>query len=291
MKIPEYESIEQKRGIFGHNKYQQIDTIDDLNKLIQYTKKKKYVYRGMSEAKYKNYTSAQRQFIVNDLASRGVSIDIFIQKQIEKLQRHKNSSTKNLLPRLYESLGVIPSDILYLSFAQHYGGISPLLDVSRNILIAMYFMSENSQLSKSGDDGINNYFALYYLPVNDYSQNIKFTNKDKIISCLKYDNLKIKSPLIIPDKSLIVTNPKNKYQTIISLSNLNIIRQEGGFIFFTNENPLKPLEEELYCVDIHKSLATYIQELLKSKGLTTEYLFPTEKSIAEKSIREVLCDL
>ena len=68
MKLPEYKSLIEKKTAFGDN-YQRISTITELKPFLEGTNSfEKYIYRGVCEAKYKNYTSAQRRYIVNELS-------------------------------------------------------------------------------------------------------------------------------------------------------------------------------------------------------------------------------
>lgn len=292
MKIPEYKDLKEKKKAFGDN-YQRIDTVDDLLSVIDEYKisKGKNVFRGVCEAKYKNYSSAQRYYVVNDLNTTGVTLESLIRQHINELSRHKNNKSKNLLPRFYESLGTIQNDLLFLSFAQHYGGISPLLDFTRNINTALFFMTKNSKFTDLGGDDIDNYFSIYCLPVKGYHQELRNKREEEVVNSLKFENMILKSPLIITDKAISIREMGKK--TIISFSNLNIIRQEGCFVFyFDTNNPTKPLEQELYCVDIHKSLLPYIQEkILVPKGFTETYLFPKEEDLAKLALRETVVNI
>ena len=85
------------------------------------------------------------------------------------------------------------------------------------------------------------------------------------------------------------------------LTNLNIVAQEGCFIFYNPEQPLVPMEEfwvknptylrlpQLHCIDIHKDLIPKcILPLLKGKGITKEYIYPIEKDIVSSIVGKII---
>lgn len=301
MEITNYKSLDEKRAVFS-NRYKVINTLSDFitwYDVIINEKKQKKMFRGQHEAKFKNYTSAQRRYKSNDLATSGVSLKTLIQTQIDKLAglkpKYKGGVHKNLLRRYYDSLGVIPNDLLFLSFAQHYHGISPLLDFTRNLNVALYFMTADADFPSGGGNDIDNYVSVYYLPVDDYKQ--EFTEKkiprEEIIDIFSFDKMSESSPMIIPDKKITINEEKGfAFKSFISFSNLNIILQEGGFVFYFNKDKgkeLQPLEQELYCVDIHKSLIPYIKDnILKKNNISKVTLFPEEEKIVKLSLDETL---
>ena len=259
MEITNYKSLEEKRAVFS-NRYKVINTLSDFISwydVIINEKKQKKMFRGQHEAKFKNYTSAQRRYMSNDLATSGVSLKTLIQTQIDKLAglkpKYKGGVHKNLLRRYYDSLGVIPNDLLFLSFAQHYYGISPLLDFTRNLNVAFYFMTADAAFPSNGGNDIDNYVSVYYLPVEGYKQEITGKiDKENIIDIFSFDKMSESSPMIITDKKITIRKNKTEINYFVSFSNLNIITQEGGFVFYFNKDKSKellPLEQELYCVD------------------------------------------
>ena len=136
-----YQSIQEKEKIF-FERYTRISTQEQLDSWLVKMSMRKYIFRGLKEAKYKNLSSAQRYYMEHNLAELKVTIGDLIEKQIEVLGgRNKKGVLRNLLKRYYQSLGVMPNDFLYLSFAQHYGGVSPLIDFTRNYKKAFFFMT------------------------------------------------------------------------------------------------------------------------------------------------------
>lgn len=161
MKLSTYNSLQEKGDIF-EGRYQRIDTWSDLEELQKQGISTDCVFRGMNEAKYKNYTSVQRYFITNELDKSRVTVSQVLQNEVKELL-----SENNLLSSYFDSLGVEKNWFLLNSFLQHYGGISPLLDFTKSPLVALYFMQEKATVCAMGGDDIENYCSLYYLKVNE----------------------------------------------------------------------------------------------------------------------------
>lgn len=166
MKLKQYTSLEEKEEIF-RGKYKRINSTDEFDKWFSGNHGR--YFRGINEASFKNYTSAQRLYITRDLKIHGITIADLVNEQVNSLKAVRrgliNSYYKNLLNRE-------PSDLLLLSFAQHQKkGIAPLLDFTLDRRIALFFMidgcgfSERGYSSPLGDkfEPIENYASLYYL--------------------------------------------------------------------------------------------------------------------------------
>ena len=322
MKIPEYKSLQEKKEAFGNN-YQRISTIAELKLFLEETNSfVKYIYRGVCEAKYMNYTSAQRRYIVNELSF--VNIGDLIKKQIDCIKEEHNQ----LIDCYYKSLNITPNDFLYLGIAQHYGGISPLLDFTIDLKTALYFMIDGACFPPQGTDEVGNYSSLYYIQTNcfiDYEKLLSevsstismkldslFSNKEidsnisneDIIDYLSsFDNFKdlgdkMGSDLyfLIPNKkkaqSIKIKGKNRMIKGVFTISNLNIAAQKGCFVFFLPKEQKKPLERPLHCVDIHKSLIPYINEYI---GLKKSDIYPNNNDIVKnaynKALRSILDEM
>ena len=64
MKIPNYLSLDEKKSSFKD--YRCINNIQDFKQWYESLRNDGSIFRGMSESKYKNYTSAQRHNIMAD---------------------------------------------------------------------------------------------------------------------------------------------------------------------------------------------------------------------------------
>lgn len=162
MKLSTYHNLQQKSDIYK-TRYQRIDKWTDLEKLLHHDYSADYVFRGMCEAKHKNYTSAQRYYITHELEKSGLGISQIIQDEAEALLEYRGK----LMLSYFDSIGVEPNWFLLNSFLQHYGGITPLLDFTKNPLIALFFMQEGASVSPCGNDDIDNYCSLYYIGIDE----------------------------------------------------------------------------------------------------------------------------
>ena len=71
------------------------------------------------------------------------------------------------------------------------------------------------------------------------------------------------------------------------ISNLNIESQDGCFIFHSHYDD--PLEHGLRCIDIHKSLAPFIeQRILSPKGINSSTIYPNNKTVVQEALKKSL---
>ena len=321
MKIPEYKSLQEKNEAFGDN-YQRISTLTELKSFLEETNSfEKYIYRGVCEAKYKNYTSAQRRYIVNELSF--VNIRDLIKKQIDCIKVEHNQ----LIEYYYKSLNITPNDFLYLGIAQHYGGISPLLDFTIDLKTALYFMSDGAAFPPQGVDDVGNYSSLYFIPtkrlknyehllndvidiISEKLDSLLFSNTEmnsslsdgEIIEILtSFDhlaglNLPSDIYMLIPNNegglSINVNGNNRKVDGVFTISNLNIVAQKGCFVFFLPKVQKSPFERPLHCVDIHKSLIPYIKDYIELKKTD---IYPNNNDIVKnaynKALRSILDEM
>ena len=160
--LEEYKTLEEKNEFFASNIT--IESKEDLDLQIENLgNNPNLIFRGLSEARYKLYTSGQRAWLTNEeirKESNKVYTD-FIASIIEKAKE------KEAINKFYLSLGVILNDILYLSFLQHYGAPTPFLDFSYNHKVSLYFAINNNTETKKKGQGIDDYFSLYYIDLKD----------------------------------------------------------------------------------------------------------------------------
>jgi FRG domain len=336
MKLPTYKSLEEKKKYFWP--FIQVDTIEAFEKEFKRlgtienhlgelpnaeklydTKRDLVVFRGMSEAKYKLYTSAQREWLTQDL-NKVLGKDGFVDF-IESIL--SNLRINNNLEGYLESMNLAMDDPLLLSFLQHYGGPTSFLDFTCDKNIALFFATEKLFGADQGGEDIENYFSIYVHPVDeqlvDYLDQY-YNNMDKVVQKgtpigivwkkKKTDpsfveELSVNDPVKKPRLSYIRTPPRTERmeeretKKLRLWSNPNIIAQQGCFIL--NPSPIDPLEHLYYvrnnqlkeekrvaflpnlkCLNIHKSLAPYIrEEYLKSNKITKETIYPDFYSIAQ----------
>ena len=165
MDIKKYSSLEEKAKVFG-NRYKRISDSATFDKW--YNGNHGWYFRGSNEASHKNYTSAQRLYITNNLDVHGITINDLVKKQIESLKTVRDGLIFNYFSSLLKAK---PNDLLLLSFAQHMRkGIAPLLDFTLDGRVALFFMTDGCKFPKEGKKPENNdissiedYASIYYL--------------------------------------------------------------------------------------------------------------------------------
>lgn len=278
MKLENYKSLEEKGEIFKSSGYLRIDTVASFCNWFDAFVKENMLFRGVKEAKYKIYTSAQRLYITHDLALSGRSVEDIIEEELEQAKQIDNG----LLKKYFSLLDVIDHDMLYLSFLQHYSGISPLIDFTTSIEKALFFMQEGALFSDVGDDEIDNYSSLYYKFQSPTTRNLRDLSEHDIRGIFSFSEMHQNAKTIVFQSEQI--NISSQYKC--SFANLNLVAQDGRFVFYSNG--IEPLEENISCVDIHKSIAPYIKRELERKGIVKENIYPQEEKIAQSALQRAL---
>ena len=161
----EYNSREDKQLAFGNQNMEWIDTIDDYNSIKKSLGKHKLIYRGVNEAKYKLYTSLQRQFLSNKVnRNRYPTLFDFMNEEINQIKLDK------VLPKYYKALGAPVTDYLFMSFLQHYGAPTTLMDFSEDIDTALFFATQDVayKMDRAVQNHISNYVSLLLLSAKTF---------------------------------------------------------------------------------------------------------------------------
>jgi len=159
-----YKSFEEKGEFFKFGNMK-IDNDKDFNHytqllMVQYSKED-FIFRGLSNAKYKLFNSAQRfwEIINPDRVHDDVAYDNFIIEMISKCKKWNQGTVTNILKTYNVDE---KNSIAYLSFMQHFGIKTPLLDFTKNPNKALFFAVHDIQDFKESDNEIDNYFSIYY---------------------------------------------------------------------------------------------------------------------------------
>lgn len=264
MNTPVYSSLREKSQHFDHTI---IETKEELDKILdQWSQKddsKSFIFRGVNNAKFKLYNSGQRAWMGQELEKMGKSYIDFIQEEIDYAKGFQN----NLLVKFFNAFGHNAYDFSILSFLQHYGSPTPLLDFSYNFECGLFFCMDGLNHFASSD--IDNYFSIYAIDTRQYefisilehltkqTSSIEYLlskNADKNVDAssvlnnleiLNYSTLEGLRLFYLPgyqDRGTIFTIPSRPdFKLVYNQHNLNIINQEGLFVF--NSDPTHPLED------------------------------------------------
>lgn len=310
-KLEDYTSLEEKSTFFNSESGMLCGQVDLLfSKLDKLYVEGKFLFRGVNNARSKLYSSAQREFLKREL----LFIDKFKSAEerynewiIELLNAIKSWNRKSI-QEYFESIGIgKEDDISYLSFLQHNGFPTPLIDFTLDPYVALFFATEGVEYN-IGDPSIDSCFSIYYFNKSTYLHqvlNADYSSKTKK-DLRKYKDFIQRNAISIIDHNSI------NYKVI---TNMNIVNQKGCFVF--NWHAVNPLEvayskliadlntnlsksshteilhEKIHCLNIHKSLIPKIRnELFLRKQINKEYIYPNfnkdKEALIDLSITNLL---
>ena len=331
-KLSVYNNLEEKGRVFEASDYFIIDTIkvfdEWYNKIIEKQKEANekvrlnsnsendtqdavynyypYIFRGVGDAKYKIFSSAQRDWNINNMSEwAGKSYLEFVNDLV------KVAASEPLLSSVfkYYKLRHNQTDFPTLSILQHYSAPTPLIDFTYNLDVALYFSTEFCQPSISGNP-IDQYFSINIIdreiqPQNEFLNLLQFHRGSFPTLKTFYewqDN---------PNSIFYITDFENKFsrkgfqdqRPITILFNQRIIPQEGLFVF--NPSPTIPLEDcfnmplensnlnlkRMRCVNIKKDLSEYIRRRIKYSNIDKFYIYPVLDEYTKNVKTRVLDDL
>lgn len=114
-------------------------------------------FRGMTRSSYKLFTSLQRQWILRDLSG---SIADHHAPVTELLQEAWRQNEVRGFLSTEDHIGEGPDDLGMLSYLQHYGCPTPVLDFTSNIRVALCFAVEEPKQAGSVPE-LDKYFSVY----------------------------------------------------------------------------------------------------------------------------------
>jgi hypothetical protein len=319
--FPTYIDLNQKRNFFSNGQKESfvIDTkkaLDNWFKHLQDEEKQEsevdataWIYRGMTEAKYKLLTSSQRLWIsyeMNQWANKNY-ID-FISDLVDKA----NGNT--LINNVFKLYNYSRSDREFpiLSLLQHYGAPTPLMDWTYNNNVAFFFATNGLKKKEEPKEKIDDYFSVYRINKKKYKKEllniIDFIPKKLYPDIKSFNNFgDINSIFYISDfeRKGESTGEKRPFRHLMirtnkpltSVYNQNIIPQEGLFIFnpFSQKTledifntdlnkdgwnlALKPFD----CFNIHKDLAEYLRRKIDVRfKINKSFIYPNLNDEARK---------
>lgn len=334
--LPVYNNLEEKKSFFANGNeesfiiknrtqldkwFKDVEDEDNEESLRDATA---LIYRGMSEAKYKSLTSAQRVWISNELQQWAAKPYLeFINDLI------KNANQNPLISKAFDLYNYSDSEREFpiLSLLQHYGAPTPLMDWSYDQNVAFFFATNGLVKKEKPKGDIDDYFSIYRINKRKYKRellNIVDFEESKyppINAFYDFDteavNKNANNIFYISDferrgESLGTARPFSQLKIrllkpLTSTYNQNIIPQEGLFIF--NPFPTKSLEEifnvnydsdgynlELKpfdCFNIHKDLSEYLRRKIDVKHkINKSFIYPVltdeARKIKEKSLNDLI---
>mgnify|MGYP002515537744 CR=1 FL=1 len=317
MELEYYQTFDEKRLHFCSHSI--VNTKDDLksviNKFEQYEEKNKirYLFRGVNNASYKVYSSAQRLWLYRNLLSVGLTYDQFLINILGEAKREDG-----IIYNYFKRLGVTVNDWLVFSFLQHYGAATPFVDFSKRYRVSLFFAFDGVNYDGSVGE-LNDYVSVYYYKTVDVANDVapsvirlaeqKAKNKRtysgglSIWKKLTFNDIMNENPLIIVPAYSNRTNIKNSSRKTVAtytIANLNAVAQEGEFI--CNSCDKEPLEDVmakgtkkyLHCVDIHKGLYEYIVKNILEVSSIEEgrcRYYPDARDISKSIVNRVLENL
>lgn len=161
--IFQYESFIQKSIFFEQ---ENIETVAQFDRIYQeYKAKLNLLCRGQKEAKWKLYSSLQREWILQHLDDNE---SLNYQSLIEKLVSTGNNTYQEQLVQLLNSHGIKnQNDISVLGFLQHHGCPTPMLDWTFNFSVAVYFAIDGVSEDEVRDKEIDDYCSVYFINEED----------------------------------------------------------------------------------------------------------------------------
>lgn len=306
--LPEYLCLKEKEDVYNCTI---IDTEQDFSNIFQniIDNQSNYVFRSVNEAKFKLYSSAQRQWIWNDLSNKYTSYKDYINSFIIKIQSHQH------IVSFFQNNHIPLNDFVILALLQHYSQPSPLIDFTYNPLLSLFFAFDNVKPGTTGNE-IDNYVSLYRLKythpcfcsiqdvnvhgantLSDALRNLNIPlaqiDTSKVlfdIQNLTYNEYADIGIMLVHGDKMGITNiqiPALGFTCTYNITNPNLRNQEGLFMLNTTEDiPLEDLIRKKHryvgplidCYDINKELEPYIRTTyLNPAGINHSLIYPQDQ--------------
>ena len=255
-----------------------IENIEMMQRFIyQYSNRgERYLFRGVKEAKYKLYTTAQREWLFKGAKLNSkYTYQEFIYNMVTRFYQ----ANDKLMQRYFKSLGLDTNLWNALTYMQHYGAPTPMLDFTTKLNVALFFATIDAEYSPT--NSIEDFFSIYILEQNkndflDFSL-FEDRNIQKNLNYLYHTNKKL---FFVHNKSRI-----GKGNSLYAITNnLNMTAQNGRLLLHKDEDLPVECSFRLRCYNIHKSLTPYIRQYLSKHHTMEKLIFPNPKEIAQSCL-------
>jgi len=154
--LSEYQSLLQKDFYFEQYS---ILTEEDFEKFYtEFYESNKIIFRGVPEAKWRLYNSLQRHWIKTEKKNNLEKYKSYVKSLTDNARIENN----DLLKKFLRKNNINPdNDVAILSFLQHYGCPTPMLDWTYNLDCALFFATEN--VTTTGRKEIDEFISIYFL--------------------------------------------------------------------------------------------------------------------------------
>lgn len=316
-----YNDFNDKANDFA--KYITINSFIDLENELNDLKKYNLLYRGLNNASFRIYSSAQRHWLWKDKYYKrigGKNFDDFIIRSIDKARADKQ------LKKFLQEHQIPDNDFVILSLLQHYINISPLLDFTYSIETGLFFAIDNASES-TGSGGLNDYISLYFVDATDpwIKASIQEINKGGIKNAEKMvmdyqskNSVKIDCSEVLEETRKLpyhkykdlpfisiagpqigltkVTAPYLGFTCEYNMNNPRINSQDGCFILNTSADIPLPTQMNkttnsypklMFCLDIDKTLIPEIKsKILNPNFISKETIYPSTKE--SKNLEQII---
>ena len=160
----QYASTLQKSNSFEQ---QNIDTKEQFDAIYdEMSPKTNTLFRGQREAKWRLYSTMQRQWMEHRLFESEESLQVLLRKIVENGKAAFGKKINELLNVHHIDT---QNDIAVLGFLQHHGCPTPLLDWSYSFRTALYFGIDKLTMNP-GTREIDEYFSIYHIEEEHFTE-------------------------------------------------------------------------------------------------------------------------
>ena len=114
-----------------------IETEEEFDQIFsEYLKKENHLFRGVREVKWRLYSSLQRNWLQSELYDSETDYADLLHKIVEN---GRNNHVKQIQEIIKSEDNNFDNDAAIMSYLQHYGCPTPLLDWSFDVRKALFF--------------------------------------------------------------------------------------------------------------------------------------------------------